>query len=215
MGQSAAIIRLALFGVAWVAVGMSNVHGQDSSAPLGQENNCKGLEIPKFEEGMTRQERVEILDALLRDVLGRSGGCDQVASSGSGTGSGGGLGSGARGQDSGAGGQLRGSQPSPVETITEGSESESSQEPLSGSDEELAEETPDESNESMALSQPTNVPDESKIPEDIPSEDSDNIIARQIRNAAIAEQDPVKQAKLWNSYRQYKGLPQKPVPQAL
>ena len=48
-----------------------------------------------------------------------------------------------------------------------------------------------------------------KLPEDIPPANNDDIVARQIRNAAIAESDPKKQAKLWNEYRRYKGLPEK------
>lgn len=45
-----------------------------------------------------------------------------------------------------------------------------------------------------------------KLPEDIPSADNDDIIARQIREAALAESDTQKQAKLWNEYRRYKGI---------
>lgn len=48
-----------------------------------------------------------------------------------------------------------------------------------------------------------------KLPEDIPPADNDDIIARQIREAALAESDLQKQAKLWNEYRRYKGMPVK------
>lgn len=48
-----------------------------------------------------------------------------------------------------------------------------------------------------------------KLPEDIPPANNDDIIARQIRDAAIAETDPKRQAKLWNEYRRYKGIPEK------
>lgn len=47
-----------------------------------------------------------------------------------------------------------------------------------------------------------------KIPEDIPSADNDSVLERQIREAAMREKDPAVQAKLWNEYRRYKGLPQ-------
>jgi hypothetical protein len=43
------------------------------------------------------------------------------------------------------------------------------------------------------------------IPEDIPSGEGDNIIARQIREAAISEKDPKLKEKLWEEYRTYKG----------
>ena len=46
-----------------------------------------------------------------------------------------------------------------------------------------------------------------KLPEDIPPADNDDIIAKQIREAALAEPDPQKQEKLWNEYRRYKGIP--------
>ena len=45
-----------------------------------------------------------------------------------------------------------------------------------------------------------------KLPEDIPPADNDDIIAKQIREAALGEPDPQKQAKLWNEYRRYKGI---------
>ena len=48
-----------------------------------------------------------------------------------------------------------------------------------------------------------------KLPEDIPPADNDDIIAKQIREAALAEPDPQKQEKLWNEYRRYKGIPTK------
>ncbi len=46
-------------------------------------------------------------------------------------------------------------------------------------------------------------------PSDIPPADNDDVVAAQIRQAAEAEQDPGKKAKLWNEYRRYKGLPEK------
>ena len=47
------------------------------------------------------------------------------------------------------------------------------------------------------------------LPEDIPAANNDDAVAAQIRLAAEIEQDPVKQEKLWNEYRKYKGLPAK------
>ena len=48
-----------------------------------------------------------------------------------------------------------------------------------------------------------------KLPEDIPPADNDDIIAKQIREAALSESDPEKQARLWNEYRRYKGISEK------
>ena len=48
-----------------------------------------------------------------------------------------------------------------------------------------------------------------KLPEDIPPADNDDIIAKQIREAALSESDPEKQARLWNEYRRYKEISEK------
>ena len=45
-----------------------------------------------------------------------------------------------------------------------------------------------------------------KIPDDIPLDDNDDVLARQIKNAALNETDPEKQKKLWDEYRRYKNL---------
>lgn len=41
-------------------------------------------------------------------------------------------------------------------------------------------------------------------PEDIPSGDDDDVVARQIREAALYEDDPELREKLWEEYRKYK-----------
>lgn len=45
------------------------------------------------------------------------------------------------------------------------------------------------------------------IPEDIPLGNDDDIVAQQIREAALNEPDPEIAARLWEDYRKYKGLP--------
>lgn len=47
------------------------------------------------------------------------------------------------------------------------------------------------------------------LPSDIPSGNDDDVVARQLREAAMKESDPVLREKLWNEYRKYKGLPVK------
>lgn len=44
----------------------------------------------------------------------------------------------------------------------------------------------------------------SQVPSNIPDGSDDDIVARQIREAAMKEQDPVLQEKLWEEYRKYK-----------
>ncbi len=46
-----------------------------------------------------------------------------------------------------------------------------------------------------------------KLPEDIPNDNNDDVLAQQIKNAALNEKDPEKQKKIWNEYRKYKNLP--------
>ena len=49
--------------------------------------------------------------------------------------------------------------------------------------------------------------DNGKLPEDIPSVNNDDTIARLLRSAAMDETNPTIQADLWNEYRRYVGLP--------
>lgn len=45
-----------------------------------------------------------------------------------------------------------------------------------------------------------------RTPEDIPITVDEDIIARQLREAAIAEDDPVLRERLWEEYRKYSGI---------
>ena len=45
-----------------------------------------------------------------------------------------------------------------------------------------------------------------RTPEDIPMKADDDIIARQLREAALAEEDPELRDRLWEEYRKYRGL---------
>ena len=45
-------------------------------------------------------------------------------------------------------------------------------------------------------------------PKDIPSGEDDDIVARQIREAALKESDPQLRGKLWQEYRKYKNQDQ-------
>jgi hypothetical protein len=46
------------------------------------------------------------------------------------------------------------------------------------------------------------------VPSDIPSGDDDDVVARQLREAAMREPDPELREKLWDEYRKYTGLSQ-------
>jgi hypothetical protein len=45
-----------------------------------------------------------------------------------------------------------------------------------------------------------------RTPEDIPITADDDIIAKQLREAALAEEDPQLRERLWEEYRKYRGL---------
>ena len=42
-------------------------------------------------------------------------------------------------------------------------------------------------------------------PEDIPDGSDDDVVARQLREAAQKERDPELKRRLWDEYRRYKG----------
>jgi hypothetical protein len=46
----------------------------------------------------------------------------------------------------------------------------------------------------------------SRTPEDIPDLVSEDIVAKQLREAALAEEDPELRDRLWDEYRKYNGL---------
>ena len=52
---------------------------------------------------------------------------------------------------------------------------------------------------------PAPVAGSARIPEDIADARDDDIIARQLREAAMSETDPELREKLWDEYRRYKG----------
>ena len=59
---------------------------------------------------------------------------------------------------------------------------------------------PDEGSEAHGTQGTHRVPP----PADIPSGDDDDVVARQLREAAQSERDPVLREKLWDEYRKYK-----------
>jgi hypothetical protein len=47
---------------------------------------------------------------------------------------------------------------------------------------------------------------EQRTPDDVPTMVDDDIIARQLREAALVEEDPKLRERLWDEYRKYKGI---------
>ncbi|MGB5400529.1 MAG: hypothetical protein WBO71_09955, partial [Thermoanaerobaculia bacterium] len=48
-----------------------------------------------------------------------------------------------------------------------------------------------------------------RVPPDIPDGSDDDIVARQLREAAMNEDDPELREKLWDEYREYKAAAKK------
>ena len=46
--------------------------------------------------------------------------------------------------------------------------------------------------------------DASRVPEDVGDGRDDDVVARQLREAAMAEEDPAIRERLWEEYRRYK-----------
>ena len=46
--------------------------------------------------------------------------------------------------------------------------------------------------------------DQSRVPADVGDGRGDDVVARQLREAAMAEEDPAIREKLWDEYRRYK-----------
>lgn len=180
-----------------LAVCWTGAQAEESPETMGELQNCDDLELPEFDEAMTRQERIEILDALLIDVLTRLAGCEAAASGNAADGPLQGVSSGGGADAGGAGTAL-----APESLSGSGTEGSPTSIPL-----------PEETSSAVAEETVSEATDSGKIPEDIPPVDSDSLIARQIRKAALAETDPVRQAKLWNKYRLYVGLPEQPLPE--
>lgn len=170
-------------------------------------SDCSSV-IPEFGDTalLTREERIRMMDQALEDALGRVQDCRQKPAD---------MGEGDTIPGSAAT-DLSGSGASADIAVHE-SDAKAGQAKIDDTGSEL------NTTENMRVARPDNelsgaetsaqqrtgsMP-AGKLPEDIPPADNDNIIARQIREAASAEPDPEKQAKLWNEYRRYKGLPER------
>ncbi|MCY4219215.1 MAG: hypothetical protein OXE56_08110 [Gammaproteobacteria bacterium] len=195
------LIRYILVSLTLPVIFLTGVEAQVTSTTVRELHNCEDFKLPEFDDLMTRQEKVEILDSLLNDILNRTGDCERVASSSSSSDSGGSVGG-------NGGGQLRGVSQS-GDTLNE--ESQSNEEPsavLHSEQATIDSEPPDNSESPKSKPMIQTVPSGSgQVPEDIPPVDSDDVIARQLRKAAEAEADADKRAKLWDKYRKYKNLP--------
>ncbi len=206
------------FVIAVFATAQGAAQVKDEGAPpgdptdLSSAQDCTEIQwqLPDGEL-LTRDEKIKLMDKILRESLNRVDPCQDGASSGSGSndagGGGGESGEGVQGEEGAA--DARG-------------QAAAESTPAGGIQGDLpATETPRDDSKSAApesavagtLAPPGNESNTNrKTPKDIPPAGNDDIIASQLRRAALDETDPAVQAKLWNEYRRYKGLPEEEAP---
>lgn len=177
---------------------ISSVSFSDQSGP---EQDCSEASVDFRENpNKTNDEIIAEMDRALKDSLNKYDGClTQNNSASASASSGGGAG------DSGSGSQV-----SSVSSGIKGTETQSSQASQTSQNQAnpSAEELEQKENQVSSVP-PQQTLNNGKIPEDIPPADNDTILQQKIREAAIAETDPVKRDRLWNEYRKYKGIAQK------
>ena len=196
-------------------------YAQGTTTSISESQDCNEISIPDIDSlNLTREEKIALLDRVLMDSLSQYSPCRNAMSASSGGGGssasgemqGTGAGSGqnqgysassapASSTSSEASGELQGTESAMVnEEIQIDTQSEDSG-GMQGIEPETQEAAVTESPSAPAMN--------GKLPEDIPPADNDSVIAKQLREAAIQETDPVKQAELWNKYRRYKNLPER------
>ena len=77
---------------------------------------------------------------------------------------------------------------------------------MDSSDEDMQDTTSEDSKDADATGEEAEKAKE-RIPDDIPMDGTgEDVIARQIREAAIQEDDPLIREALWNEYRKHMGI---------
>jgi len=224
---SAVAVAVAVAFAAVVTV--SPAAAQNPPAPpklptdLATSQDCLELALQAGDDPtLTRAERIAALDKALLESLSRTdlcggaglgvgagdgeaigGGGGGVAGAGGGGGDGGGDGDAGAPLESLPASGVQGDLPETVETAAVDPSPDTTAKP--------------DATDNTQPGAPANVPgvpspSDGEVPDDIPPSANDDIIARQLREAALAETDPATRAKLWNEYRRYNNLPVKEVP---
>ena len=196
-------------------------YAQGTTKSISESQDCNEISIPDIDSlNLTREEKIEVLNRVLMDSLSQYSPCRNAMSASSGGG-----GSSASGEMQGTGadsGQNQGYSASsaPASSTSSGDSGELQGTESAMVNEEIQIDTQSEDSGGMqgiepetqeaAVTESPSAPAmNGKLPEDIPPADNDSVIAKQLREAAMQETDPVKQAELWNKYRRYKNLPER------
>ena len=226
------VLLAVLFGVP-VLLGPEGA-AQNTESDLATAADCAEILLQGLEDAsLTREERIALLDQALLQSLSNFDLCQPAgggAAGDGGGGAGGGAGGGVQGTEGsasgsgGAGGDGGGVQGTEGSASGSGAESVVESAPASDiqgdqSDPQPPQDAPASGAEETTVAgktdpnAPASVGANGKPPEDIPPAENDDIIAKQFRQAAEEETDPVTKAKLWNEYRRYKNLPVQEVPE--
>ena len=194
-----------------LTVAAQNVIAEEVADDLATAQNCaEDLLLELEDELLTREEKIALLDKVLLQTLSNFDPCG-VNVSGDGNDGDGNDGDGDGSDDDGNDaaavvesvpvGDIQGDLPvtDAADNLADNPPTDTPPTPVTG-----AEQSP----------QPTDSLPNGAAPADIPPAENDDIIAKQFRQAALDETDPVAKAKLWNEYRRYKNLPVKEVPES-
>ncbi len=214
-GHQAVLVGVAVF-VGGLVVGSAAAQSVASDITTAQD--CLGAYLDASDDAsLTREERIAKLDKVLLESLNNSDLCQSVGSA-SADGVAGGVSGGVAG---GAGDGAAGGSAGAVESLPAG-DIQGADSTAESRDSTAGDSTQTQTQTQTAAGKPqvgadVAGPDASapngKAPDDIPPAENDDIIAKQFRQAAVEETDPEAQAKLWNEYRRYKGLPVKEAPE--
>lgn len=210
-----------------------------AGAPAAPDCDPRPVRADAAGEPLTRAERIERMDAALEESLRRFDACQGSGDARAGTGGGdaAGAGPGAVPADSLAAEGVHGPGPAAPDAAPAPPESAAA-EGVRGEDadggetrgEILARRSIDDPPDDAGRPSPRlptaarapraggapqegarPAPVSSSVPADIPASDNDSALEAQIRRAAMEEPDPALRAELWNEYRRFKGLPERPA----
>ena len=174
----------------------------DMDSSIGQADDCTDISIDfKDAANLTSQERAELMNQVFITSLNKYERCQNARANNAS----------ASGGDSEANNSTNAEQantgPAEPNTSTASSQMSGTQRPMEAEASQAETDRSPVNNDAPERTKGARALGNGKIPDDIPPADNDSILEEQIRQAAINETDPGIQAKLWNEYRKYKGLP--------
>lgn len=197
------------------AAALSGVTGfasaQETRQLLSSYEDCTEIDLrfDDLNQPVTASERSELRRREIIQSLNKSDNCKK-SSENAGGGGGSGRGDGSAGNTSGTGTSaqgMAGAATAVASTTMAGTELSATQpetERYLISDEQIqSAESPSRTSPSSRTTQIAGV---GRAPLDIPPVATDDLVAQQLREAAMRQTDPEKQQQLWDTYRQYKGI---------